>query len=331
MTFENFSRVTHAALLNEPFVSSFYDIVFDAAKVKRGDLFVSNDPQNIKEALERGAYAILSDTKVVIRDEEIAWLRCKSIDEALIGLLRYKLMEDEREFFYFDKTSVELMQKITHKPPLLYLSGDIKKDFQKLYHNSETSIVIGSDETLLQKIYPAYQTLDKSATEEIKPYKSTLFTSTFYLHGERFENIKLPPLFLPRLSLIIAFLQTKEIAYNLHKCDFTPSLYPIFINKNLEPQPFGSTPSTIVLTEHEALFEEIVSYIHTKAPWAATCTLCKSDAPCPKLGKTIRYQNLSEIKKLKEIEFNFAIIEGDLQKLLLTLKNLQTKEQLSLF
>lgn len=331
MTFENFSRVTHATLLNEPFVSSFYDIVFDPAKVKRGDLFAGNDPEEIKEALARGAYAILSDTKVPVRDEEIAWLRCKNIDDALTGLLRYRLMEQEREFFYFDKTSIELMQKITHKPPLLFLSGDIKKDFQKLYHDTGTSVVVGSDERTIQKIYPSYQIVLQKSAEKIKPYKTTLFTSTFYHDGKIVENIKLPPLFLSRLSLILHFLKEHNIPYNLYKCDFTPSLYPIFVNKNLEPQPFGTTPSAIVVTQHIELFEEIANYIYKNAPWATTHMLCKNALPCPNIGKNLPYRNLSDIVKLKEIEFNFAIIENDLQKLLQTLKNLQTKEQLSLF
>ncbi len=331
MTFENFSRVTHATLLNEPCVSSFYDVVFDAARVKRGDLFVGNDPEAIKEALSRGAYAILSDQKVPIRDEEIAWLRCETIDDALTRLLRYRLMQEGGRFFHFDQTSIELMQKITHKAPLLFLSGDIRNDFSALYTATPETIVIGSDERMLQKIYPAYQILTAQDVQLIRPYRSTLFQSTFYHRGKLYENIKIPPLFLQRLSAVLHFLEAQGIDYHLQRCDFTPSLYPLFVNRNLQPQPFGSTPSAIVLTAHTALFEEIAGYMREKAPWATTCILCKEAGLCPGTGEKIRYNRLDEIKALKKIEFNFAIIEAGLPELLQTLKNLQTKEQLSLF
>jgi ferrochelatase len=333
MTFETLSKLTQATLINEPYITSFDGIVFEPEKVKMGDLFISRDSEKIKEALSRGAYAILSDEKIPVYDEEVAWLRCENIENALIGLLRYYLMQKKLEFVCFDAISLSLMQKIAHKEKLVFLTGGIESDFHKIMDAEPESIVLGSDELFIQKIYPSYIISQPGEMQKIIPFKTTLFQSSFYYNEQLYENIKIPELFLPRLEEILDFLENKTLSYDIGKCEYTSHFYPIFITRKLQIKPFGSTPTTLIVTQRADNLPQIITYMKQKSAWSKQiCFLPKTvkKSKCNNLS-ILSYQKLSEISRLKEIEFNFAIINADLTEVVKTLKNLEKKEQLSLF
>ncbi len=333
MTFENLTKLTQATLVNEPSIASFDAIVFEPEKVKMGDLFIGNDPHKIKTALSRGAYAILSDVKIPVYDEEVAWLRCDNIESALVGLLRYYLMQKEQEFVCLDPVSLALMQKIVHRDQIVFLDEKIESNFHKIMDAAPKMIIAGSDEAFIRKIYPAYTITSAQSTAQIVPFKTTLFQSSFYYKEQLFENIKLPELFFPKFENILSYLENKALSYDIYRCEYTPWFFPLFVTRRLQRKPFGSTPSTIIITKDPTYLPEITTYMQKKAAWSRKiCFLPRSaaDADCAGLER-IPYQKLSEITKLKEIEFNFAIIIADLTEIIQTLKNLEKKEQLSLF
>ncbi|RUM64136.1 MAG: hypothetical protein DSZ05_07785 [Sulfurospirillum sp.] len=333
MTFENLTKLTQATLVNEPSIASFDAIVFEPERVKMGDLYIGNDPEKIKIALSRGAYAILSDQKIPVYDEEVAWLRCDHIESALIGLLRYYLMQKELEFLCLDPLSLALMQKIVHRDQIIFLDNRIESNFHKIMEAEQHHIIAGSDESFIRKIYPSYTITLAQNAPKIVPFKTTLFQSSFYYKEQLFENIKLPELFFPKLENILAFLEQKGLSYDIGRCEYTPWFYPLFVTRQLQIKPFGSTPSTLVVTQTPDLLPEITAYMQQKASWSRQICFLPTDTgqqKCPDL-QTVSYQKLSEITKLKEIEFNFAIIVADLTQIVQTLKNLSKKEQLSLF
>lgn len=335
MTFENFAKLTQSTLRNEPYVSSFYDIVFDHTKVKRGDLFISNETETIKKALKRGAYAILSDQQVPMLDEEIAWFRCPDIPHAITAMLRYQLMERELRFFHFDRVTIALAQKIVPKGALLFLEGDIFEDYQKIMHADDTAIVLSHDETFLQKIYPNYSLFVPQHKEKLIPLKSTLFQSTLHYRERHFENLKIAELFLPKLENLLAFLEQCEIPFDLARCDHTPALTPLFVSRDLQIRPFGTTPSAIIVVDpdyaDEATREEIVAWFRKRAAWAKICYLSRENDLEVSSVISRNYQKLTEIAKLKEVEFNFAIISAHLPQVEQVLKNIKIKEQPALF
>ncbi len=311
MTFENLSKLTHATLLNDPFVSSFYDIVLEPARVKRGDLFVGNDPEAIREAVDRDAYAILSDRRVAILDDEIAWLRCDDIDRALLALLRYRVMQKDLDLCYCDEISIEILEQIAAKEQIRYLGSDLKANFQTLMHASPEQCIFSSDLALLEKIAPAYRQIENAPEMILRPLKSTLFHTTFYYRGKRFEQIRLPQIFLSRVENLLYFLERYEIRFDLHRIDYPTQFYPIFVSRNLTIKPFGTTPQAIIATD-DKYHESVLDYIANTAPWART--VC-----------------ISDLDRLKEIEFNFAIIDTTPHALMQRLQTYQIKEQVSLF
>lgn len=333
MTFENLSKLTQARLINAPDITSFDSIVFEPEKVKMGDLFIGREPEKIKAALARGAYAILSDEKIPIYDEEVAWLRCENIENALISLLRYYLMQKELEFVCFDPVSLALMQKIAYKEHLVFLSENIETNFHKIMDAKPHSIVLGSDKNFIQKIYPSYTIITPQEMQKIVTFKTTLFQSSFYYNDQLYEHIKLPELFLPNLEKILDFMDEKSLPYDINKCEYTPYFYPLFVTKRMELKSFGSTSTTLIVTKENKILEDIVHYMQQKASWAKQICFLPKAHKSPKCNEleVIPYQKLSEITKLKEIEFNFAIIEADLKEIVQTIKKITKKEHMSLF
>jgi len=333
MTFENLAKLTHAKLVNEPAITSFDAIVFEPEKVKMGDLFIGRDPEQVKKALARGAYAILSDRKIPVYDEEVGWLRCENIESALVSLLRYYLSQKTLTFVCFDPVSVALMQKVAHRENLLFLADNIETNFHRLMDADPGSIVVGSDENFIRQVYPAYTIIEPPVENSISVFKSTLLQSSFYYREHLYENIKVPELFLPQLAKILDFLQTHAIPFDVYKCDYTPWFYPLFVTKRLQLKPFGTTPLTLIITKDAAMLPDVANYVREKASWAKLLCIYphKVDtAHCP-ISATLRYHSIEEIEKLKEIEFNFAIINADPQKVVQTIKNLTKKEPQSLF
>ena len=334
MTFENLAKLTNAKLLNKPFISSYERIIFDPLKVKRGDLFVGNDPKEIKIALERDAYAILSDNKKVnILDDEIAWLQCPNIDDSLTGLLRYDLMNRKLHFVYFDKISADMMQHIVSKEEIIFLLQDAKQNFQNLYTISDHTIVVGSDKKYLQNIYPEYEIPDIAIYQKLNITKSTLFQTNFTYRESYYENIKVPKLFINKLESILNYLDTKLLYYDIHKCDYIPDFNPICVNKQLEIKAFGTSSLILIITESSQTLKTIQKYLKKEASWANILYFIPKNQlkEYSFLDNIQTYKTITDIKRLKELEFNFAIINADLHKVVDILKNLNVKEQLSLF
>ena len=314
MTFENFSRLTLATVLNTPLISSFNKVEIDPKKVKRGDLFISNSKEDIQLALLNEAYAIVSEEVCEIIDDEVAWFKAPSLDDVLIRLLRFTLLEKKFRFVYLCDIKLELIKKIADKNELYFLSADEKQNYKKIINANEKSIFFSSNENFLKKIYPDYETLSSLGSSIFFEPKSTLFESQFTYKNLRYKNIKIPSIFLNHLELLVSFLEQNSISFEIEKCAYTSHFHPIFVNQKLQIKAFGKSDSVLICEADKELLNQELLYLKEHAPWA----------------KTI-YLEIDDIKKLKKIEFNFAIIITAYDKLIEKLHKIEKKGQTLLF
>ncbi len=314
MTFENFSRLTLATALNTPSISSFNRVQIDPKKVNRGDLFISNSKEDIELALQLEAYAIVSEKDLEIIDKEIAWFKTTSIDDVLIRLLRFTLLEKDFRFILADSIQLELIQKIADKKQLYFLNSDEKQNYKKIINTEKTAIFFSKDEEFLKRIFPEYESILKAETSPFDMVKSGLFLSSFIYKNEIYKDIKISPLFLDNLASIVTFLEKNSFVFDIRRCNFGSFFHPVFVNKNLDIKSFGKSQSLIICESDKSLIEKEILYLKKNAPWA----------------KTIYFED-SDILKLKEIEFNFAIIKITYDKLIQELEKIEQKEQTLLF
>ena len=127
MRLENLLALTGATLANEPCVNNFENIVFDASRLKRGDLYIAFDTHDIELAVANGAYGIIYDKKTPLIDEEIAWIEVDSVSEALDKLLRFRLIESDIVAYECDEIVLKIAGQISTDSNFLVLSTDTKK------------------------------------------------------------------------------------------------------------------------------------------------------------------------------------------------------------
>ncbi len=314
MTFENFSRLTLAAALNTPSISSFNKVQIDPKKVSRGDLFISNSKEDIELALHLEAYGIVSEKDFEIIDKEIAWFKTTSIDDVLIRLLRFKLLEKDFRFILVDAVGLELIEKIADKKSLYFLNSSKKQNYKKIINADAKSLFFSENEEFLKQIFPEYENILKTKISVFHTIKSGLFLSSFVYKNEIYKDIKISPLFLNTLASIVIFLEKNTLTFDIRRCNFGSFFHPVFVNKNLEIKNFGKTESVIICESNKDLIEKEILYLKKNASWA----------------KTIHFVN-SDILKLKEIEFNFAIITITYDKLIKKLEEIEQKKQTLLF
>ena len=313
MSYENFARLTGAILLNKPFISAFENIETNPKKIKRGDLFIGDNKEDIELALENEAYGVVSTTNMDILDEEIAWFKTSSLDEVLIKLLRFSLLDKNFRFVLVNSIEIEILKKIANRENLILLENNETESYKKIINADEETMFFSTDEVFLTQIYPDFEYLPTLENIFQKRDKS-LFLSNFTHKNQNYKNIKISPLFLNHLEKIISFLETNNISYDIEKLSFTSHFHPIFVNRKLQLKTFGKSEHVLICESDKSLIKEELSYLKKEASWA----------------KSI-HVDFDDLEQLKSIEFNFAIIVCEYDKLLEELEKNEDKEQTVLF
>ena len=105
--------IVKGEILNSPSISFVYNIKTKVNKLQEGDLFISNNKDEIKEAIEKGVFGIIFDFDMDILDKEIAWIKVDNINSALIKLIRFKLSTSELKAYHCNEFTFDLLNVFT--------------------------------------------------------------------------------------------------------------------------------------------------------------------------------------------------------------------------
>lgn len=330
MRLENILALTHGQLINEPFVKNFEDIVFEANKVKRGDLFIAFDEEAIETAIFNGAYAVIFDKPTQISDSEIAWIKVQNVDDALKRLLRFRLIEKEVVVYECNEVILKLALQVITEPKFIALSGDIKSIYKSLW-NVETKTVILFCPTLWDKdIFTDVKVLPKTAMKPITIMEKTLFETSFIYDDVFYERQLISPFFMPFLEELLHLFKCININFRLRK--FTPIEHfeAVFTNKNFEPKEFGTSDKVLIFEPNKKFIEHEILFLKKQANWAKIIYIIPFTSDYKEIDDDIyRYKNEKEIINfLKNTTFHFALIVG-VEKAILS-KPLSNQTQLTL-
>lgn len=335
MTFENFIKIVHGSFQHQPTIKSFEKVETDPNRIKNGDLFLGNNVDDVKKAVQNGAYGIASERKLRVFDKEIAWIRVPSCEDVLIKLLRLSLLNRNVIFYNFSVVAFDILKKITTtKGAIIFLEHDYTKDFKKIINAKNSAIFISCQKDFMDKIYPSYQTFNpKKFTYPIKSRKSSLFLTSFLYQNRQYEDIKLPKIFLSKLEKVVNFLEENQLQYDIYKLDFIEHFKPIFVTKKLKPKHFGTSQSTIILEKDINLIEEELKFLLKEAAWSKIILFLPKEYKVKNIQyeKIIYYRKLEEIQKLSSETFNFILILADYNKLFQILNQINMEKQSSLF
>ena len=330
MRLENIVALTNAKLLTSPEVSAFGEIHFDASKIKRGDIFVAIDPQDIDTALQNGAYAVIFDKPVQISDTETAWIKVENLEDALLRLLRFRLVEKEVVAYSCETIILELALGIDTDDAITVVDGELTELIKKLWHIQNGATLLFSPSKTSSDLFVDVKELPSVEDQKIEIIEKTLFECSFIFDDHYYERILLSPFFLPFLQRILNFYKHKGIAFTLRRFDHLKHFEIIFTNKNFEQKEFGSSERVLIFEKDMQLITQEIDFLSSHAPWARTVYLLPQEYEIKSCKQCHYYHDKTSLFEiLHATPFHFALIGGVEKEILNESKNFAQPQQLT--
>ncbi len=312
MRLENFLALTQTSLYNEPCVNSFENIVFEARKVNRGDLFFAYDEEEIAQAVENGAYGVVCSNKPIhVEDNEIAWIKSTDIDETLKRLLRFKIIEKEVIVYECNEIILKLALQVQTQTNLLILHGSLQNIYKHIHAADSRATILFSPTLNDRDLFANIKTLPSTAIKPIEIMEQTLFETSFIYDDVFYERQLISPLFMPYLEELLHLYKSLNISFRIRR--FTPIEHfePVFTNKKLEIKNFGASDKVLIFESNKELMAREIDFLQHRASWANVIFILPAGGVYHDYTNIFEYENEDNILDiLKTTSFNFALIVG---------------------
>jgi len=307
MTIENLINIIGGEIINSPKVTKIDAATIYQSKVELGDLFFAINSEDIKKAIQKGAYAIIFEGKnPEITDNEIAYIKVNSIKEASIKFLRYILVQKESKIYYLEDIESSLLKQISYRKSLVYtiLSNNWQKSFETIL-NSNFNIYITTNKDVTISLSPSY----KSLTQQTSGYiiSDSLLKTTFKLDKYIYQNIEIPPFFIENLKKVVAFCKNNEIDIDINRIKYTKVFRPYFVDTKLNVAQKGTTDRVLVFISSKKIIDKSIEYLRHQGKWVKSIILTPPKTKLESVDKTTWYKTIQEAKEILEKEhFHYA-------------------------
>lgn len=295
MHLDNFIEIISGKLLNSPCISSINNFTSKLENVCTGDAFLSRDKNAIKEAINRGAYAIVSDECLDIIDNEIAWILISDINLSILKFIKYTKLMNSIDIYLFDDISFKIAKNIIKDKQVAIVSNV----YELLESISQKNIIINFD-ILLFDIY----FLQHSDVWFFNIIKQTMFEMRISFDNEEY-NLTLPSMFTSHLNNVIAFCKQRYINIALY-VDSSEFL-PIFITSSARISEYGDAMRFVYASKNHNLIKQYIDFV-VDAKWGIP--LCLTD----KQYNGIECRNFDSMESLIDVfmdcKYHFFIVEG---------------------
>ena len=332
MRLENILALTDGKVINEPFVKIFTNIVFEANRVARGDLFVCFKENDIEEAILNGAYGIIFDKPTQISDSEIAWIKVHDISQALKRLLRFRLIEKEVLTYKCNEIVLKLASQIMIEKNFIVAQGDIVTITKLLWDIEKKATILFSPALTPEDIFTDIKQMPTSFSNTITIMEQTLFETSFIYDNIFYERQLISPFFIPYLEELFYLFNLLKINFRLKKFEPIEHFEAVFTNKKFEIKEFGTSDKVLIFEKNCAIVKHEILYLQKQASWAKTIFIIPylHTNNFDNIADVIIYKSENEILNiLKSNHFHFALIVG-VDKSILS-KPLVNQTQISLF
>lgn len=304
--------IVDGELLNSPSISFINNISSDANKVKTSDMFIAKNIEDLKIALQNGAYAVIFEKDFEVIDNEIAFIKVKNLELALLKIVRYKLSTLKiKSYFCTDETfdMLKLYQN-NHTKPIFLISKNIEKAFKFIDDIKDGDILISKNKKLLESIYPDSKEFEKKLDENsIKNLiKHSLFELSFSYKDIYFSKLRLSKIYLNSFLNIYDFFKGN---IDISKLKLYSNFKAIFIDKNFEPIESGKSDSFIICQTNKNLIPIEITYLKNEFRYAKTISVSKYKISFLDEKEQIIINNIEDLKNiLKNLKFNCVYLIG---------------------
>lgn len=303
-------EIANATLINQPQISHFNLITAHLGSVVRESLFIAKNQEESQKAIALGAYGIIfEDGDLEVIDEECAWLKVDSLQDAMIRLIRYKLLSSSISVIYLKNIEFEIAKEIATDPTLEFLYGGYA-DFLESIQKQGIKKIITNNPMILEIPLD----ITRSVIPEVEPFKiisCTLFDSKIYFDSKRF-TLSLPSIFLGYLASVIWLFENEGISFSLNYFEHIPYFRPLFVTPKNELCGYGQSGRVLLAERDPHHFQYYVDYIQENAKWAKVMFFIPKRLQlqsCP--SPSIFYDQEKDLLPLiSQYRFNFALVLG---------------------
>ena len=304
--------IVDGELLNSPSISFINNISSDANKVKTSDMFIAKNIEDLKIALQNGAYAVIFEKDFEVIDNEIAFIKVKNLELALLKIIRYKLSTLKiKSYFCTDETfdMLKLYQN-NHTKPIFLISKNIEKAFKFIDDIKDGDILISKNKKLLESIYPDIKEFEKKLDENsIKNLiKHSLFELSFSYNDIYFSKLRLSKIYLNSFLNIYDFFKGN---IDISKLKLYSNFKAIFIDKDFQPIESGKSDSFIICQTNKNLISIEIAYLKNEFKYAKTIFVSNYKISFLDEKEQIIINNIEDLKNiLKNLKFNCIYLIG---------------------
>ncbi|MGJ0338027.1 peptidoglycan synthetase [Aliarcobacter cryaerophilus] len=304
--------IVDGELLNSPSISFINNISSDANKVKTSDMFIAKNIEDLKIALQNGAYAVIFEKDFEVIDNEIAFIKVKNLELALLKIVRYKLSTLKiKSYFCTDETfdMLKLYQN-NHTKSIFLISKNIEKTFKFIDDIKDGDILISKNKKLLESIYPDSKEFEKKLDENsIKNLiKHSLFELSFSYKDIYFSKLRLSKIYLNSFLNIYDFFKGN---IDISKLKLYSNFKAIFIDKDFQPIESGKSDSFIICQTNKNLIPIEIAYLKNEFKYAKTIFVSKYKISFLDEKEQIIINNIEDLKNiLKNLKFNCVYLIG---------------------
>ena len=304
--------IVDGELLNSPSISFINNISSDANKVKTSDMFIAKNIEDLKIALQNGAYAVIFEKDFEVIDNEIAFIKVKNLELALLKIVRYKLSTLKIESYFCTDETFDMLKlyQNNHTKPIFLISKNIEKAFKFIDDIKDGDILISKNKKLLESIYPDSKEFEKKLDENnIKNLiKHSLFELSFSYNDIYFSKLRLSKIYLNSFLNIYDFFKGN---IDISKLKLYSNFKAIFIDKDFQPIESGKSDSFIICQTNKNLIPIEITYLKNEFKYAKTIFVSKYKISFLDEKEQIIINNIEDLKNiLKNLKFNCIYLIG---------------------
>jgi hypothetical protein len=312
MKIESLIRIIGGVLQNSPSVSFVEDFQIDSSKVTRGCAFfdVHSSFEDVRQALQNGAYTIISSQKYEILDTEIAWIQTHNLSLALTKLCRFFIQEKNITVLIFPRLYFELLRFIRFQSKAKTLQQDIQSAFIQILKAKEQTLFLALQSDFSVKIIPEVENFDIK-DQNVKIFSKSLFYSSF-IHNDKFIfELRMNAFFIPYFSTLLMYLEKQDLQYEIINYTEFEHFYPIFVDINLVKKDFGAGSKVLIFEKDEELFYQELQYLKDQKLQKSFLTCSFKKEYEDKDFEHISLQSPQDILNLCKRNFRYVLILAD--------------------
>ncbi len=244
MKIETLVNLTGGELINRPYISEVVFFTHNVDEVNRGTCFFAINKEDIKEAVKKGAYAIITTENVEILDNEIAWIVVDDFKKAILQIFKYENLKTK--IYITDKITSSIIKVMNLEKNVVVIENEFDDMLKALNLNDKYIVTSNS---LIKELF-----VNK---EEIKSKNIMLIMKTLFKSEYKKTEITLPFVYKENFSKALNFFESNNLKYTL---EFEIERFkPVFINTSFEEVEYGKSEKVLIsgLKNDEFLIDEL--------------------------------------------------------------------------